>query len=132
MDFVLICFIFIGLVPYICFQVLVCKVKWYNLNLCCIVVMLLCILGVHLSNLFLVFFWDDHSCTLLTLNNQLIFVLLEFIAIILMQLKRIWRPPSLSELTPMLFNTWLTHFCSEASILSILNKIWMNYLILMW
>ena len=26
-----------------------------------------------------------------------------------------WRPPSLSELTPMLFNTGLTHFSSEAS-----------------
>ena len=26
-----------------------------------------------------------------------------------------WRPPSLSELTPMLFNTGLTHLGSEAS-----------------
>ena len=26
-----------------------------------------------------------------------------------------WRPPSLSELTPLVFNTWLTHLCSEAS-----------------
>ena len=28
----------------------------------------------------------------------------------------IWRPPSLSEITPMDFNTWLTHLGSEASI----------------
>ena len=28
----------------------------------------------------------------------------------------IWRPPSLSELTPMIFNTGLTHLGSEASI----------------
>ena len=27
-----------------------------------------------------------------------------------------WRPPSLSELTPMVFNTGLTHLGSEASI----------------
>ena len=27
----------------------------------------------------------------------------------------IWRPPSLSELTPMIFNTGLTHLGSEAS-----------------
>ena len=26
-----------------------------------------------------------------------------------------WRPPSLSELTPMIFNTELTHLDSEAS-----------------
>ena len=28
----------------------------------------------------------------------------------------IWMPPSLSELTPMVFNTGLTHLGSEASI----------------
>ena len=28
----------------------------------------------------------------------------------------IWRPPSLSELTPMIFNTGLTHSSSETSI----------------
>ena len=28
----------------------------------------------------------------------------------------IWRPPSLSELTPMIFNTGLTHLGLEASI----------------
>ena len=28
----------------------------------------------------------------------------------------IWRPPSLSELTPMVYNTGLTHLGSEASI----------------
>ena len=32
-----------------------------------------------------------------------------------------WRPPSLSELTPMLFNTGLIHLGSEASISSIAN-----------
>ena len=30
--------------------------------------------------------------------------------------KNIWWPPSLSELTPMVFNTGLTHLGSEASI----------------
>ena len=30
-------------------------------------------------------------------------------------IKNIWRPPSLSELTPMIFNTGLTHLGSEAS-----------------
>ena len=25
-----------------------------------------------------------------------------------------WRPPSVSELTPMKHNMWLTQFCSEA------------------
>ena len=29
--------------------------------------------------------------------------------------KNNWRPPSLSELTPMLFNTGLSHLGSEAS-----------------
>ena len=33
----------------------------------------------------------------------------------------IWRHPSLSELTPMLFNTGLTHLESQASILSRTN-----------
>ena len=32
--------------------------------------------------------------------------------------RHIWRPPSLSELTPMIFNTGLTHLGSEASIYS--------------
>ena len=32
----------------------------------------------------------------------------------------IWRPPSLSELTPMLFNTGLTNLGLEASIYSII------------
>ena len=31
--------------------------------------------------------------------------------------KAIWRPPSLSELTPMVLNTGLTHLDLEASIL---------------
>ena len=30
----------------------------------------------------------------------------------------IWRPPSLSKLTPIIFNTGLTHLGSEASISS--------------
>ena len=34
----------------------------------------------------------------------------------------IWRPPSPSESTPMLFNTELTHLGPEASIYIILNK----------
>ena len=35
----------------------------------------------------------------------------------------IWRPPSLRELTPMIFNTGLTHLDSEASIYSLNFKI---------
>ena len=37
-----------------------------------------------------------------------------------------WRPPSLSELTPMLFNTGLTHLGSEASISKIDKYILIN------
>ena len=32
-----------------------------------------------------------------------------------------WRPPSLSELTPIVFNTGLTHLGSEASIYTSMN-----------
>ena len=32
-----------------------------------------------------------------------------------------WRPPSLSELTPIIFNTGLTHLASEASISHFIN-----------
>ena len=32
-----------------------------------------------------------------------------------LKFKYIWRYPSLSELTPMIFNTWLTHLGLEAS-----------------
>ena len=31
-------------------------------------------------------------------------------------IRNIWRPPTLSELTPMMFNMGLTHLGSEASI----------------
>ena len=40
----------------------------------------------------------------------------------------IWRPPSQSELTPMIFNIGLTHSGSEASICSIVSSLifWTN------
>ena len=39
-------------------------------------------------------------------------------------IKCIWRPPSLSELTPMIFSIGLTHLGSEASIYTISFNIW--------
>ena len=33
----------------------------------------------------------------------------------------IWRPPSLSELTPMIFNTGLTHLGSESSVCKLIT-----------
>ena len=38
----------------------------------------------------------------------------------------IWRPPSLSELTQMIFNKGLTHLGSEASIYHFYSIIWIN------
>ena len=35
---------------------------------------------------------------------------------ILIAKQHIWRPPSISELTPMIFNTVLTHLGSKAAI----------------
>ena len=38
-----------------------------------------------------------------------------FISPLIMDNKDIWRPPSLSELTPTIFNMGLTHLGSDAS-----------------
>ena len=48
--------------------------------------------------------------------NQFILVKYEYgLEVIDVNLTIKWRPPSLSELTPMVFNMGLTHFGSEAS-----------------
>ena len=54
------------------------------------------ILGMNINN-----FWNKYACWIVFL--------------VAMSSFNKWRPPSLSELTPMIFNVVLTHYGSEAS-----------------